>query len=67
VSDAICPDLGPRGVRCQRWAPPVAGHTDGVHQAGRVTWPYVEPPAQLALDLTDAAASAAPARQEATA
>jgi hypothetical protein len=44
-----------------------AGHTDGVHQAGRVTWPYVEPPAQLALDLTDAATRAAPARQEATA
>lgn len=42
-----------------------AGHTDGVHQAGRVTWPYVEPPVQLALDLTDAATRAAPARQEA--
>ena len=42
-----------------------AAHTDGVHQAGRVTWPYVEPPRQLVLDLTDAATGAAPARQEA--
>jgi DNA (cytosine-5)-methyltransferase 1 len=23
-----------------------AGHTGGVHQAGRVTWPYVDPPAR---------------------
>jgi DNA (cytosine-5)-methyltransferase 1 len=49
VSDAICPDLGPRGVRCERWAPPVAAHTDGVHQAGRVTWPYVRKPRLLEL------------------
>jgi DNA (cytosine-5)-methyltransferase 1 len=40
VSDAICPALGPRGVRCQRWNQPAA-HSDGRHQAGRVTWAYV--------------------------
>jgi hypothetical protein len=66
VSDAICTELGPRGVRCERWNQPAA-HWDGQHQAGDVAWPYVAPPRQLVLDLTDAATGAAPARQEASA
>lgn len=40
MSDAICPALGPRGVRCERWNQPAA-HSDGRHQAGGVTWEYV--------------------------
>lgn len=43
-----------------------AAHSDGRHQAGGVTWAYAAAPAQLAIDLTDAATGAAPARQEAT-
>jgi len=40
VSDAICPDLGPGGRRCERWNQPAAHAIDGMHQAGGVTWPY---------------------------
>jgi hypothetical protein len=65
VSDAICPDLGPRGVRCERWNQPAAHAIDGMHQAGSVRWPYVAPPQQLALALDLAATGAAPARTEA--
>lgn len=50
--DPICPARH-RGRRCQRWNQPAA-HWDGVHQAGRLRWPYVPPPVRLALDLTEA-------------
>lgn len=65
MSDAICPELGPGGRRCERWNQPAAHAIDGMHQAGSLRWRYVAPPRQLELDLTDAATSAAPARTEA--
>jgi hypothetical protein len=64
TGDALCPALDDAGRRCQRWNLPAA-HTDRNHQNGRRRWPYIAPPEQLALDLTDAAARAAPARMEA--
>lgn len=60
--DPICPARRGRH-RCARWDLPAA-HTDGVHQAGRVTWPVDDGEGQMELDL-NAATSAAPARQEA--
>lgn len=42
MSDAICPDLGPRGVRCERWNQPAA-HADGWHQNRRQLWASKSP------------------------
>jgi hypothetical protein len=50
VSAADCPALGPRGVRCGRWNQPAA-HSDGRHQAGRVTWAYDAAPDDLLEDV----------------
>ena len=64
ATDVLCPEIGPAGLQCQRWPQPNA-HTDGWHDSGAYRWPYVPPPRQLELDLTDAADSAAPALKEA--
>lgn len=52
MTDPICPARHGRH-RCQRWDLPAA-HTDGVHQAGRVTWPVDDGEGQMELDLEEA-------------